>query len=92
MHINEEIEVGPGLTRVNGTILEDPIKLLTAKNEIKELMDQVPTEWDPHKKLEYFKVAIRTVLSELVGTNRKELRNEIAELEESQNEMHDLKV
>ena len=38
------------------------------------------------------KVAIRTVISGLVGKNRKELRKEIEELEEALNEMHELKV
>ena len=92
MHIEEEIEVGPGLSRVNGAILDDPGTLLSAKSEVKEMMDQVPKDWDSHKKLEYLKVVIRTVVAGLVGLNRKELRNEIAELENDLNEMHELKV
>jgi hypothetical protein len=92
MHIEEEIEVGPGLSKVNGAILDDPGTLLSAKGEVKEMMDQVPEDWDPHKKLEYLKVVIRTVIAGLVGLNRKELRNGIAELEKDLNEMHDLKV
>ena len=53
MHIEEEIEVGPGLSRVNGAILDDPGTLLSAKSEVKEMIDQVPRDWDSHKKLEY---------------------------------------
>ena len=52
MKINTEFAKGPGLTRVNGKILEDPVKLECAKNEIRDLMWEVPVEWDPHMKLE----------------------------------------
>ena len=92
MHINEEIVMGPGLTKVNGMVLDNPVTLIIAKREILEMLNQIPSDWDPHKKLEYMKVAIRTVISGLVGKNRKELRKEIEELEEALNEMHELKV
>jgi hypothetical protein len=31
LHINEEIVIGPGLTRVISAVLEDPLKLSAAK-------------------------------------------------------------
>ena len=55
------------------------------------MLSQIPTDWDPHKKLEFVKVAIRSIISGLVGRNRKELKNEIDELEVTLNEMHHLK-
>ena len=92
MYINEEIVMGPGLTRVNVSVLDDPYKLVVAKEEIKELLAQIPRDWDPHKRLEYLKVVIRSVLAGLVGRSRTELKQEIVELEESLNDMHNLKV
>jgi hypothetical protein len=92
MHINEEFVMGPGLTRVNNSALDDPYKLVVAKEEIKELLAQIPEDWDPHKKLEFLKVVIRSVLAGLVDRSRKELKQEIKKLEESLNDMHNLKV
>ena len=48
MHINEEIRVGPGLTRVNSVLLEDLLKLTAVIAELTVMMQQVPNEWDPH--------------------------------------------
>ena len=92
LHINDEILMGPGLTRVNSSVLDDPNRLSVAKEEIKEMLGQMPDDWDPHKRLEYLKVVIRSVLASLVGRSRKELKQEISELEVSLNDMHTLKV
>jgi hypothetical protein len=35
LHINEEIIMGPGLTRINSVVLDDTHKLNVAKEEIK---------------------------------------------------------
>ena len=91
MHVNEDIKVGPGLTKVNSAVLSDPAQLLAVKAEISEMMGQIPVEWDPHQRLEFFKVAIRTTVSEAVGRDRGELRKSIAEIEESLDDMHKLK-
>ena len=53
---------------------------------------QIPVYWDPHMRLEYMKVAVRTVLSRQIGLNKKELKNEITDIEDSINEMHNLKI
>jgi hypothetical protein len=92
MHINEEIVMGPGLTRINADVLNDTQKLSVAKEEIKDLLDQIPEDWNPHKRLEYLKVVIRSVLAKLVGRSRKEMKLEIEELEESLNNMHNLHI
>jgi dihydropteroate synthase len=91
LHNNKEIVLGLGLTRINAAVLNDTYKLSVAKEEIKEMLAQIPNDWDPHKILEYLKVVIRSVLGGLVGCSRKELKQEI-EPEESLNDMHNLKV
>ena len=73
--------MGPGLTKINTSILEDPTNLKLAITEINDLLKQIPEDWDPHKRLEYMKVTIRSVISDLVGRNRKETRKEIEDLE-----------
>ena len=83
--------MGPGLTRINSSVLDDPITLLGVKNDLKDMLDQIPQSWDAHTRLEYLKVALPTVIFIRVGKVRKELREEIAELESTLNEMHELK-
>ena len=58
---------------------------------MKDMLDQIPQSWDAHTRLEYLKVALPTVIFIRVGKVRKELREEIAELESTLNEMHELK-
>ena len=73
-------------------MLEDPIILNLAITEINNLLSQIPEDWDPHKRLEYMKVTIRSVVSDLVGRNKRETNKEIKELEDEINEMHALKI
>ena len=56
---------GPGLFKVNGSLLEDPIKLAQAKAQIDTMMQQVDPTWNPHQKLEFFKLSVRTTLSQI---------------------------
>jgi hypothetical protein len=58
IHINEEIVIRTGLTKVNISFLDDPYKLGKSKGEIKELLAQITGDWDPHKIFECLKVVI----------------------------------
>ena len=42
---------------------------------------------DPHMKLQFSKVVIRSVIAELVGRSRKDLKEEILDLESQLNDM-----
>ena len=52
----DKISMGPGIFRMNPTLLEDPIQLQRAKLGIRNMLEQIPNEWDPHRRLEYLKV------------------------------------
>jgi hypothetical protein len=69
--------MGPGLTRVNASVLDDPYNLGVAKEEVKGLLGvakeevkgllaQILNDWDAHKRLQYSKVVLRSVLAGLV--------------------------
>ena len=58
--------------------------------ELNKLMEQVPIDWNPHQKLEFFKVSIRTTMAEAVGRDKGELKRSINEIEENLNGMHKL--
>ena len=60
------MDTGPGLVRVNASVLDDPLSLTIVKTELEERLAQVPDHWDPHVKLEYLKVSTRSVISEKI--------------------------
>ena len=88
MYINKDIEIGPGLTRVNSSLLNEPTKLLAIITELGGMIAQIPIDWDPRQKLEYVKMSI----SCMVGRDRSELRRCVNEIEESLLEIHETKV
>ena len=88
----EKIKKGPGIIKVNANILEDKNKLVQISSEISQMMSQAPKNWDPHTKLEFLKVTIRSVISSKVSENRNELKSEIEDLEFSLNESENIKL
>ena len=87
LEMNLNVDIKMGLTRINSNVLEDPQTLGKVKRELAELLSQIPDNWDAQRRLEYMKMAIRTVISENVGRNRKEQINDITDLEFTLNEM-----
>jgi hypothetical protein len=83
---------GPGITKVNSEILNNPTVSTQIEKEVSEMMNQTDNTWNPHMKLEFLKVAIRTVFSVKVGELRKNLNSNIVELEEESNQLEDLKI
>jgi len=60
--------------------------------EIEEMMNQTDDSWNPHARLEFLKVAIRSVFSSKVSEIRKGVNEEIKETEEELNQMENLKI
>ena len=53
VEIAEDIEMGPGLTKVNFSAIEDPINLVKVKRELTEMLSQSLQCWDAYKRLKY---------------------------------------
>ena len=53
------------LCLLNGSLLEDPAKLVQAKAHIDKMMQQLDPTWNPHQKLELIKLCIKTTLSQI---------------------------
>jgi hypothetical protein len=83
---------GPGIVKVNTKILEDPNIEKQIGIEIEEMMKQVDESWNPHMKLEFLKMTIRTVFSSKVSEVRKHINSEIVELEEEINQFEEFKL
>ena len=45
--------------------LQDPLKLIQAKAQIDTIMQQLDPTWNPHQKLEFFKLCVSTILSQI---------------------------
>ena len=73
---------GPGITKVNTRILEDPKVAADVEKEIEEMMKQTDNTWNPHAKLEFLKVAIRSTIANKVMKVRRGLKEDIQDLEE----------
>jgi hypothetical protein len=56
------------------------------------MLDQIPSNWIPHTKLEFTKVAIRTAFSSVAKTANKVKRLEFEEINEQINRMQELKA
>ena len=52
---------GPGIVKVNTKILDDPGVVLQIGTAIEEMMSQTDDSWNPHERLEFLKVAFRSV-------------------------------
>jgi hypothetical protein len=92
--LNERSKIvkGPGIIKVNSKILNDPKIVKQIENEIKLMMDQTDDSWNPHARLEFLKVAIRSVFSNKTSEIRKSLNKEVEELEEETNQLDELKI
>ena len=62
---------GPGLMRINADILDNNNMLQNIRNELEFQIEQIPTSWNPHTRLEFVKSAIRSVISTTTGRKRR---------------------
>jgi hypothetical protein len=54
---------GPGITKLNVKLLDDINYCEKVRHNLVELLDQIPSHWNSHTKLEFTKVAICTAFS-----------------------------
>ncbi len=56
------------------------------------MLDQTPSNWNPHTKLEFMKVAIHTAFSNVSQIANKVKRLQFEEIDEQINRMQELKA
>jgi len=88
----DEVKMGPGITKLNMKILEDPKISEEVRKEIEEMMNQTNEYWNPHMKLEFLKVAIRSTIANKVAQIRKLEKDEIKDTEEELTSLEDMKI
>ena len=62
---------GPRLTRLDASLLDDPSIKEQIEIELRTLMADVPDHWDPHLKLEFMKMCLRTVFEKAQSDRKK---------------------
>ena len=55
----DQISYGPGIVRVNATILDDPDTKTRVLQKLEQEMSNVPLDWSAHMKLDYAKIKLR---------------------------------
>ncbi len=88
----EQITKGSGLVKINTEILKNPTIIKQVEDEVTTMMEQADATWNPHLKLEFLKVCIRTVFATKVNEQRKFKRTEIEEIEEELNQIENKKI
>jgi hypothetical protein len=91
LHVPELRATGPGIMKLNTTILNNPIWFKKVEDRLKHLIAQIPNDWNPHVKLEYVKMSIRSVFAEVVGESKSEMRKDESVIEGELNFLIDLK-
>ena len=64
------------ITRLDATLFNDPEIKENIIRELVVLQDMTPREWDPHLKLEYLKMSIRTVMEKAQADRKKREKSE----------------
>jgi len=83
---------GPGLIKLNTKILENAEVTKKIGEEIEDMISQTDKSWNPHTKLEFLNVCIRSVFVSKVSEIRGQMKNTIEEKEEELNQIEELKI
>jgi len=75
-----EIEYGPGVKRCNANLLEDETILLTVTKKIQNQMEQIPSGWNPHQRLDYVKMITRNIILEEGKKKAIQQKNELQQI------------
>ena len=46
--LGKNIPMENTLTRINSSVQDNPIALLGIKNDLRDMLDQIPQSWDAH--------------------------------------------
>jgi hypothetical protein len=90
--LREAPKKGPGIARVNTNILGDPNTVAQIRRELITLINQIDGNWNPHMKLEFVKVAIRSTFSTQTSYIKKNINDEVKEVEDEVNQFEELRL
>jgi hypothetical protein len=91
LNIEEKVKKGPGIARLNGRLLDNEELKESIRKKIEELAGQIIPSWNPHIKLEYMKMSIRSAFADVASEINRTKKNEISELEIQINSLNRLR-
>jgi exonuclease III len=65
---------GKGITKLNVEILKDEQTSNNIRIELQEWLKNINENWDPHKKWEYCKMALRSITLPIMGISKKQAK------------------
>ncbi len=77
---------------MNVSLLKDKITAAAIEINLREMINQIPDDWNPHLKLEFVKMAVRSTFANKLGESRKDNSKEIDDLEQELNQLETLRV
>ena len=89
LEIVEITKRGPGLPRVDASILDRSDVKEKITERIDEAIKQIPLNWDPHMILEFIKMSIRSIFSE---EKKKVVRIDRIEIDSLKSQIQTLKI
>ena len=88
---NEQVR-GPGLTKVNVKLLNNKESKKNIEHELEEAMKQADVGWNPHLKLEFLKVMIRSIFALETNKSRSRIKTDLEDREITMNQMQNMKI
>ena len=77
----------PLISRLDARLLQDQEGRLILEDEYRRLTEQDDANWDPHTRLEYFKMCVRTAANTATGKTKAKVRSIEATLNDDINEV-----
>ena len=71
LEMSAKISKGPGIARINCSLLDNKAYKEEIGKSIKEYLNQIPDYWNPHTKLEFVKLSIRSSFAEISNKANK---------------------
>jgi len=90
--LENKVEKGPGIKRLNTNLLSDPLMKEGIGKEIQEQLNQIPDNWDPHTKLEFMKVVVRSTFAQQTSIQKNTLKQKVEETEYAINGIEEFKA
>jgi len=85
----EYVKNGPGIVRANSSLLENSEIRDRINKELSKIIDEMPSNWNPHQILDYFKYNLRALL---LREGKKKAAIDRTRLEQANLEMGRLKA
>ena len=83
---------GPGLPKVDATILVNEHIRIEVEQRLEESISQVPESWNPAEKWEFIKMSIRSVMWEIIAREKKVENIEVEALKAQVNSLKNNKA